>query len=81
MGYGSYMRSPKDLAEVIVNLGYRDLLEIADDLRDMNAGENEGLRDMTTKYGMADTLYDWAESTMEEVAAAAEAAKATKAAA
>lgn len=81
MGYGSYMRSPKDLAEVIVNLGYRDLLETADELRDMNAGENEGLRDMSTKYGMADTLYDWAEAVMEEVQDAAEAAKAAKAAA
>lgn len=81
MGYGSYMRSRKDLAEVIVNLGYRDLLDIADALRDMNAGENEGLRDMDTKYGVADTLFDWAEAVMEEAEAAAEAAKIAKAAA
>lgn len=80
MGYGSYMRSPKDFAEVIVNMGYGDLLDVADEIRDMNAGENEGLRDMSTKYGMADTLYDWAEATMEEVRAAEIAAKAAKAA-
>jgi hypothetical protein len=81
MGYGSYMRSPKDLAEVIVNMGYRDLLEVADEIRDMNAGENEGLRDINTKYGVADTLFDWAEAVMEEVAAADEAAKVAKMAA
>lgn len=62
-------------------MSYGDLLDIADQLVDMNAGENEGLRDMTKKYGMADTLYDWAEALMEEVRdAEAKSKAATKAA-
>jgi hypothetical protein len=58
--------TPKALAEVITQMNYGTLLEVADALHDMNAGENEGLRDMTNKYGLAGTLFDWAEATIEE---------------
>jgi hypothetical protein len=57
---------PKALALVIVGMNYGTLLEVADQLRDMNAGENLGLRDMTKKHGLADTLFDWAEALIEE---------------
>ena len=76
MAYGYGLQTPKALAEVITQMSYGDLLQIADELVDMNAGENEGLRDMTKKYGMADTLFDWAEALMEEAKAEEAAAKA-----
>lgn len=75
MAYGYGLQSPKDLADVITKMSYGDLLEVAKELHEMNAGENVGLRDMDSKYGMADTLYDWAEAVVEEAAAAAAEAK------
>lgn len=69
-----WIKTQLELAEVIMSMRYGDLLDVADQLRDMNAGENEGLRDMKSKYGLADTLFDWAEAMVEE--AEAEAAKA-----
>ena len=79
MVYGYGLQPPKALAEVLQQMSYGDLLDVAEALCDMNAGENEGLRDMKTKYGWADTLFDWSEATLEEIqeeehkAAAAEA--------
>lgn len=68
-------KTPRELAEIIVSMSYGDLLSVADELHDMNAGDNEGLRDMKSKYGMAGTLFDWAEATVEECDAADEAAR------
>lgn len=75
MVYGYGLQPPKALAEVITQMSYGDLLEVAKELHEMNAGENAGLRDMTNKYGMADTLFDWAEAVLEEVRAAEAQAK------
>jgi hypothetical protein len=57
----------KDIAKLIVALSYRDLKIMAAELHEMNNGENKNLRDMTVDDGMASTLYDWADATMEEV--------------
>jgi len=65
----------KALAEVITGMNYGTLLEIAEALRDMNAGENEGLRDMSSSYGLAGTLFDWAEAVIEEAEAEEENAR------
>ncbi len=51
-----------ELARLLSTMPYGVLLEVAEALHDMNADDNAGLRDMTNKYGMAGTLYDWAES-------------------
>lgn len=75
MGYGYGLQPPKSLAEVITQMSYGDLLHVADELYEMNAGENADLRSKD-KYGMADTLYDWAEAIMEEVREAEAEAKA-----
>lgn len=75
----TWMKTQRELAETISSMRYGDLLDVAKDLFEMNAGENVGLRDMTGKYGMADTLFDWAEATLEECEAADEAAKLAKA--
>lgn len=74
----TWMKTPLELAETIASMRYGDLLDVANQLFEMNAGENIGLRDMTGKYGMADTLFDWAEAIVEEAEAEAEKAKATK---
>jgi hypothetical protein len=68
-------KTPRELAEIIVSMSYGDLLSVATMLHDMNADENEGLRDMKSKYGMAETLFDWAEATVEECEAADEEAR------
>ena len=70
-----WISTPAELAKTISCMSYVDLLDVARELYEMNAGENVGLRDMNTKYGMADTLADWAEATVEE---AEEQAKVTK---
>jgi hypothetical protein len=67
MGYGYGLQPPKALADVIMQMSYGDLLEVARELYEMNAGENTGLRNMDSKYGMADTLFDWADAVIEEV--------------
>lgn len=51
-----------ELAQLLSTIPYGVLLGVAKELHDMNADDNAGLRDMTNKYGMAETLYDWAES-------------------
>jgi len=66
MSYSYGLQPPKSLAEVITQMSYGDLLEVAQELYEMNAGENAGLRDMNSKYGLADTLYDWASALVEE---------------
>lgn len=63
----TWIKTREELAEVLVAMTYSELLDVADELYDMNAGENEGLR-TKDKYGMAGTLSDWAEATMEEKA-------------
>ena len=77
MAYGYGLQPPKALAEVLTQMSYGDLLEVANDLYEMNAGDNEGLR-TKDKYGMADTLFDWAEATLEEIRAAEAETKAAK---
>lgn len=74
------IKDREELAEVISCMTYGELLAVADELHDMNAGENEGLRSKD-KYGMAGTLFDWAEAVMEEKAEREETAKKPKAAA
>lgn len=56
----------KDLAKILATMPYGVLLEVAQELHEMNADDNAGLRDMTSKYGMAETLYDWAEATASD---------------
>ena len=51
-----------ELARLLSTMPYGVLVGIAKELHDMNADDNAGLRDMTNKYGMAETLYDWGES-------------------
>jgi hypothetical protein len=51
-----------ELARILSTMPYGVLLGVARELYEMNADDNAGLRDMTSKYGMAETLYDWAES-------------------
>jgi len=77
----TWIRSRKELAETLSTMTYADLLEVAAELHGMNAGENVGIRDMDTKYGMADTLSDWADATLEEISALEVEAKANKASA
>lgn len=57
-----WIKEPIELAKVIVAMRYRDLLDVAKELVEMNA---EGERDITSDRGVADTLYDWAESQVE----------------
>jgi len=76
----TWIRSRKELAETLSTMTYSDLLEVAKQIYEMNAGDNAGLRDMNSKYGVADTLADWAEATLEEVEAEEAEAKAKKAA-
>ena len=56
----------KDLAKILATMPYGELVQVAAELHGMNADENVGLRDMTNKYGMAETLYDWAEATVSD---------------
>ncbi len=51
-----------ELARILATMPYGVLLDVAQQLHEMNADDNAGLRDMTSKYGMAETLYDWAEA-------------------
>jgi hypothetical protein len=74
------MKDRDDLAEVIASMTYSELMDVAAELHDMNAGENEGLR-TKDKHGMAETLSDWAEAAMEEKAERDRAKAAEKAAA
>lgn len=54
----------KDLAKILATMPYGVLVGVAQELHEMNADDNVGMRDMTNKYGMAETLYDWAEATV-----------------
>lgn len=65
----TWIRSRRELAETLSTMTYSDLLEVARELYEMNADDNAGLRDMKSKYGMADTLSDWAEATLEQIIA------------
>jgi hypothetical protein len=80
MAYG--IQDPTDLARVIAGMSYGGLMDVARQLVAMNA---EGERDPKTQHGMAETLFDWAEATVEEAEIEAERAReaeaATKAAA
>ncbi len=60
------MSTRKKLAEVILEMSYRELTGVAEELYKMNAGDNKNLRNMGNKYGMAETLFDWADATAEE---------------
>jgi hypothetical protein len=71
----TWIKTPLELAETISAMRYGDLLEVAKALYEMNADDNAGLRDMNSKYGMADTLFDWAEATVEEAEEEAKTAK------
>lgn len=75
----SWIKDREELAEVISCMTYGELLSVAHELHEMNAGENEGLRSKD-RYGMAGTLFDWAEAVMEEKAAREETEKRAKAA-
>lgn len=61
MAYG--IQDPIDLARVIVGMSYGSLTKVAGSLVDMNS---DGLRDVKTVVGMAETLFDWAEYVVEE---------------
>lgn len=76
----NWIKDREALAEVITCMSYGELLDVASELHDMNAGENEDLR-TKDKYGMASTLFDWAEVLMEEKESREEAAKKAKGAA
>jgi hypothetical protein len=56
----------QELARILSTMPYMALLGVAKELFEMNSGENVGLRDMTNKYGMAETLIDWAEATVSD---------------
>lgn len=60
MAYG--IQSPVELATIISQMSYGGLSEVADALVQMNA---EGQRDVATVTGMAQTLWDWADATVE----------------
>lgn len=61
MAYG--IQDPIDLARVIAGMSYGGLMDVARQFVEMNA---EGERDLKTQHGMASTLFDWAEATVEE---------------
>jgi len=71
MAYG--IQDPIDLAKVIAGMSYGGLMDVARQFVAMNA---EGERDPKTQHGMASTLFDWAEATVEEAEIEAAAAKA-----
>lgn len=60
MAYG--IQDPIDMARLLKNMSFGGLMEVARDLVDMN---KEGERDIKTDLGMASTLYDWADATVE----------------
>jgi hypothetical protein len=70
MAYG--IQEPIDLARIIVGMSYGGLTKVANYLVEMNAN---GERDVKTVVGMAETLFDWAEASVEEADEAARAVK------
>jgi hypothetical protein len=73
MAYG--IQEPIDLARIIVAMSYGGLTRVADSLVKMNAPDSGMDRDVKTVVGMAETLFDWAESVVEEAYSEARAAK------
>lgn len=71
MAYG--IQEPIDLARIIINMSYGGLTKVAGTLVEMNENAE---RDVKTDRGMADTLFDWAESVVEEADEMAREAKA-----
>lgn len=74
MAYG--IQEPIDLAKIIINMSYGGLTKVAGQFVEMNTN---GERDLKTDRGMADTLFDWAESIVEEAEELEREAKAAKA--
>lgn len=77
----AYVNTPTELAKTIAGMSYSGLMEVARALVDMNKPDAGAGRDVGTDHGMADTLADWAEATVEEAEAQERAAKAARAAA
>lgn len=74
MAYG--IQDPIDLARIIVGMSYGGLTKVASELVAMNAPDSGMDRDVKTVVGMSETLFDWAEATVEEAEIEARAAKA-----
>lgn len=57
-----YTKTDKDLAAVLMNMSFGNLMAVADQLVTMNSEDPESNRHFDTTLGMAQTLYDWAEA-------------------
>lgn len=71
----AYVNTPLELAKCVAGMSYTGLLDVARYLVEMNKPETGVARDVSTPHGMADTLADWAEATVEEAEEEARVAK------
>jgi hypothetical protein len=60
------VKSSEDLAEILMAMPFGKLMDVATELIEMNEDPDIMNRDPKTPFGMAQTLYDWAESQYDE---------------
>jgi len=57
-----YTKKRGDLASVLLNMSFGNLMEVATELVKMNTDDPDINRHPETPLGLAQTLYDWAEA-------------------